>query len=1526
MADYESIVNVEEFIADHYFTTDETKGETYGKRVAAVVKQWKDDQKENPNLVTPLSAITSHRAEVLELLTTAEGSVLANQALRTHLGYGNPAPHTVESASGHSFTLPAVAHHGLIAFDAPAAESPESLGELTLTVTQAGAMEASEDTKQEELSVTDVIGQIFLALNAPQFVVVFAGSWVFLAQRDTWPLGRFLAVDMALVLERNETKSKGELQRAVVALARENVEQRADGTCWWRETLDQALDHAIKVSESLRAAVKTSIEIIGNDVLDRTAAAEGEGARYEVDGDELAHEALRYLYRILFVLFAEARPELQILPTGTVEYDEGYGLARIREMILIPPATTTAEQGTHLYDSLDLLFRLVDQGHQGSEDGDLTFRNISADLFAPSAIALIQRHKLSNKALHEVLVNLLLSPEKAGQDRGFISYATLGVSELGQVYEGLMSYKGFVAREELFEVAPKGDASKGSWVVPTSREPDLPEDSYLTETQQNRHGESEKRRLRHRRGSFVFRQSSRDRERSASFYSPPVITEFTVGQAIEVLEEEGRIAEAADIFTLRICEPAMGSGAFAVEAVQQLAEKYLEMYQEETSERVDPGEYAEVLQRVKAHIALHQVYGVDLNATAVELAEISLWLDTMTSDLSAPWFGLRLRAGNSLIGAERATYSAKQVSDKEHLKVAPIRHPLSGLRQHAEDPNLDPAVSGRIHHFLLPASGWGAAADNKELKKLAPEQAQALKAWQRSFNTKPSKAQINRLKDLSARVEQLWLFTLTRMSIAEEQVRRSISFPGAPQLDAAKNVTRAQIEEELFENKNSSYQRLRLVMDAWNALWFWPLDKVGEAHAELPDFDAWLDALTDILGVHKTKDSKVKGQTSLTANPSWEELGSFEDFDIPASGAKRIDHVFAEHPWLQVVKEIAGQQNFFHWELDFAAAFEHGGFDLQVGNPPWVRPDVNYEELLAEHDPWWKLAHKPTAAQKKEREQKLEIGSPAYLTVQSGVTEAVATAKFLGSVTRYPFLADQRPDLYRAFMERTWANESANGAVSLVHPESHFTEAKAGILRKNAYLRLRRHWQFINELSLFDIDHHVVYGVHVYGGCQDEPSFLNAGRMYHPTTAADSVHHDGSGAIPGIKDDNYEWDRRPHRDRIIRVDREELKVWHSILEGSDTPLLESRMVYTVNREAADVLAKLAAQPRVRELGLHYSGGWNETTDRRKGYFDVKWGHPEKWSDVILQGPHLSVALPMNKQPNPTMKNNLDTTAIDLEAMPEDFIPATAYKPQRDVKPNYNADYGTWEINGELVRVADTYRLAWRFMAATTGFRTLYPAIIPPGATHIHGISSTAPFLEPAGRDVGAYASSLVVDFFLRSTGIANILGSTFDSFPKPCSGFYSDRLCQLYLQLNCLTSAYADLWEEILGEPWSRDKALRIDEERRAAQIEIDVIAAISMGITADELCMVYRTQFPVMRRYDQEDHFDANGRIVPKEVMNLHKKAGGEEVLSVDDRTWTHPQSGVEYTYEYPFRVLDREADMRAKYAELEQELTTQP
>ena len=96
-------------------------------------------------------------------------------------------------------------------------------------------------------------------------------------------------------------------------------------------------------------------------------------------------------------------------------------------------------------------------------------------------------------------------------------------------------------------------------------------------------------------------------------------------------------------------------------------------------------------------------------------------------------------------------------------------------------------------------------------------------------------------------------------------------------------------------------------------------------------------------------------------------------------------------------------------------------------------------------------------------------------------------------------------------------------------------------------------------------------------------------------------------------------------------------------------------------------------------------------------------------------------------------------------------------------------------------------------------------------------------------------------------------------------------------------------------------------------------MVALSLGGSADELCMIYRTQFPVMCRYDQEDRFDVNGRKVRKEIVKADAKLKDGAELSVADRTWTHPQSGVEYVYEYLFRQLDREADMREAYARFE-------
>ena len=424
----------------------------------------------------------------------------------------------------------------------------------------------------------------------------------------------------------------------------------------------------------------------------------------------LARQALRYLYRILFLLYAEASPELEVLPVGAQEYDQGYGLDRLRDLTLVELVGPHAIAGTHLYESLARLFTLVDRGHEppAANDGEqagLVFHSLRADLFLPKATALIDETGLGNQALQQVLRHLLLSKEVRGKDRGFISYAELGINQLGAVYEGLMSYTGFFAETDLYEVAKDGDPSKGSWVVPVDRADGIAQKDFVR-VQDETTGED--KAVLHPRGTFVYRLAGRERQQSASYYTPEVLTRFTVSQALEeLLDQDGHTTTAEEILGLTVCEPALGSGAFAIEAVRQLAEQYLRRRQAELGERIDPEQYPTELQRVKASIALHQVYGVDLNATAVELAEISLWLDTMVSGLQAPWFGLRLRRGNSLIGARRAVYSRAQVNDKSWLKATPTDVALTGMVDEMADGATARETDGRIHHFLLPAERLG---------------------------------------------------------------------------------------------------------------------------------------------------------------------------------------------------------------------------------------------------------------------------------------------------------------------------------------------------------------------------------------------------------------------------------------------------------------------------------------------------------------------------------------------------------------------------------------------------------------------------------------------------------------------------------------------------------------------------------------------------------------------------------------------------------------------------------------------------
>ena len=914
----------------------------------------------------------------------------------------------------------------------------------------------------------------------------------------------------------------------------------------------------------------------------------------------------------------------------------------------------------------------------------------------------------------------------------------------------------------------------------------------------------------------------------------------------------------------------------------------------------------------------------------------------MLKGLNAPWFGLHLRRGNSLIGSRRAVYSAAQLNDKSWLTATPMDVPLSELAENLRDGITARATSGKIHHFLAPSSGWGAAVDAKEASSLASDAQAKLKTWRASMRTKPNKTQVKALVELSHRVEVLWQFSLRRLQVAEQEIRRDIGVWGAPSMPAGGAVQRGEIEAALAD-ADGAYRRLRRVMDAWNALWFWPLTEAETGGVQPPSLDHWIDACQGLLGRHKEQKaaSTTYGGTTLGGGSSWGELNEAEEFELAFAGVLSSADVVAAHPWLAVCERVADRQGFFHWELDFSAVFARGGFDLQVGNPPWVRPDWDETSVLAEFDPWWTLAGKKSVAEATlARATALERRPQVRQAFLEELAANVAMRAALSNPSTYPIVSGLRTNLYRCFMEQTWRHSSASGRVGLIHPETHFTDEKAGQLRSETYLRLRRHWQFVNELQLFEIDHHVAYGVHIYGSPREQPDFRMAASIYSPETVRGSLAHNGSGPAPGVKDPDGKWDMRPHADRITQVTDEVLRTWHSVLEGGSVPLHQTRMVYAVNKGTSDALGKLARNPRVGDLGLSFSQGWNETTDYKKGFFESSWGPVDSWNDAILQGVHLFVGTPLYKSPNETMLHNQDWSATDFETLKPNAMPITSYKPAGD-RAKYDASYGKWGAENQH-SPRDFFRVAWRNMAANANERTLFSAIIPPGAAHIHGVTSAG---LPNGESrtialLAGFVSSLVHDFVVRVAPKSTISASTMERLPWTDRGPLPEMLILRALRLNCITAEYSNMWGDAydasfttdrwasgairfnrpeisgVGPEWTVNVPLRIAADRRQALVEIDALVAIMLGLDADELCTIYRTQFAVLHGYERTNLYDVNGRLVPNATGADYRKRGDR--LSVKERTATNP-AGNTYTYEFPFITNDREVDMRQAYAHFE-------
>lgn len=413
--------------------------------------------------------------------------------------------------------------------------------------------------------------------------------------------------------------------------------------------------------------------------------------------DEVYRGLLTVILRLVFLLYAEERDMLPEDDTFLQNYSLAGLYERLREDAALYPDTMDQRYGA--WAQFLVLFRMI---HDGAEAGPMRLPSRRGVLFDPDRFPFLEgRRAAGARQIHE-RINPPLVPDgtiyRALEkllilDGERISYRTLDVEQIGSVYETMMGFRLEIATGRSVAIRPpkKRGAPTSIDLEALLRVPGAKREKWIQERTDRKVTEAIKKKLvaatsvedLHAallpivdlaatpdlvpRGAMVL-QPSDERRRSGSHYTPRELTEPIVRTTLEPIlarlrDPDGRPPRPAQILDLKVCDPAMGSGAFLVEACRQLGDALVESWHAHGEVPAIPPDEDEVV-FARRLVAQRCLYGVDKNPVAVDLAKVSLWLVTLARDHAFTFIDHALRHGDSLVGLTRRQIEALHWDEK----------------------------------------------------------------------------------------------------------------------------------------------------------------------------------------------------------------------------------------------------------------------------------------------------------------------------------------------------------------------------------------------------------------------------------------------------------------------------------------------------------------------------------------------------------------------------------------------------------------------------------------------------------------------------------------------------------------------------------------------------------------------------------------------------------------------------------------------------------------------------------------------